>query len=139
MRRLAIIPFIIFSLSSFDLPEMFEVIKHVETNNNPNIIGDNGKAYGIVQIHKICVDDVNRIYGTCYTHEDSFDEECAREIFYLYLQYGKERYKRKYGVYPSEEVLVRMWNFGIYQKQYKNGYYKKYLKYKKLIQNTKNR
>jgi hypothetical protein len=103
----------------------------VESNNDPLSVGDYGDAIGILQIHKICVDDVNRVYNTTYTHEDMFDEELSKEVFILYLTYGAVVYKNKFNRYPNEEELVRMWNGGIY-----NGYkikstkiyYKKYLK-----------
>lgn len=103
----------------------------VESNNDPLSVGDYGDAIGILQIHKICVDDVNRVYKTTYTHEDMFDEELSKEVFILYLTYGAVVYKNKFNRYPNEEELVRMWNGGIY-----NGYkikstkiyYKKYLK-----------
>ncbi len=108
---------------------MYDVIKDIETNNNPLAIGDGGKAYGVVQIHKIAVDDVNRIYGTSYTHEDSFDISCAEEIFYLYLQAGIRRYTKKHRRAPTEEQVVRMWNGGIYKGYKKSSTIKYYRKY----------
>lgn len=121
---------------SNNLHKIYDVIKYVETNNNPKAIGDNGKAYGIVQIHKIAVDDVNRIYGTRYRHEDAFEENCAREIFELYLLAGIEKFIKKYNKYPTEKDLVRMWNGSIYNGYNKKStikYYNRYLKFKKDI------
>lgn len=127
---------LIFSLSSVsELEDIYEVLKHSESNNNTDAIGDNGKAYGIVQIHKICVDDVNRIYGTNYEHEDMFDEACAKEVFILYLQAGIDNFKRKHGYLPTEEQIVRMWNGGIYRGYFIRAtikYYRRY-KYFKLL------
>jgi len=109
---------------------IFNNIKYVETNNNPNAIGDNGKAYGVVQIHKICIKDVNKTYNTNFTHEDAFNEEISKEIFKLYIRKGIKIFYRKHGRNPNEEEVVRMWNGGIYKGYiYKSTkkYYQKYL------------
>ena len=141
MRCLTIIV-LLFSLSSSatDLNVMFEVIKEVETNNQWDAVGDNGKAFGIAQIHKICVDDVNRIYGTDYEHIDMFDESCAKEVFVLYLTAGIDRYQRKHGTSPTEGQIVRMWNGGIYRGYLKNAtrrYLRRYLIYREYYRQRK--
>lgn len=124
------------SLSSgATLEGIYEVLKYSESNGITTAIGDNGKAYGIVQIHKSCVDDVNRIYGTSYTHEEMFDEACAKEVFVLYLQAGIDRYVNKHGVLPTEEQVVRMWNGGIYKGHlYRDTikYYRRYIRFKNM-------
>ena len=124
------------SLSSFtldiDLNDIYETIVKVESNGNPNAIGDDGMAYGIVQIHKICVDDVNKVYGTSYIHEQMFEEACAEEIFSLYLQYGRKLFRKKYGREANEEEIVRMWNGGIYKGYRKVATIKYYNRYKEL-------
>lgn len=105
----------------------------IESNSNPCEVGDNGRGIGILQIHKICVEDVNRIYGTNYKHRQMFDKELSQEIFILYLVYGAILYKEKFCRYPNEEELVRMWNGGIYNGYRKSStkiYYKQYLKFK---------
>jgi len=129
MKQLLVTALLILSLSSSasELETMFEVLKHAESNNNALAIGDNGKAYGVVQIHKICVDDVNRIYGTGYTHQQMFDVTCAKEVFILYLQAGINRYTLRHGKLPTEGQVVRMWNGGIYRGYLKNAT-KRYLK-----------
>ena len=109
------------------------ILKVVETNNNPDSIGDNGRSYGILQIQRSVLSDVNRIYGTNYKHKDMFDEEASEEVFMLYMCLGKEKFLKKHCRFPTEEELVRMWNGGIYKgytyKQTKK-YYKKYLSVK---------
>lgn len=125
---------LILSLSSHasDLQPIYDVIKHVETNNRELAVGDNGKAFGVVQIHKICVDDINRIYGTSYTHEDAFDKNCAEEMFHLYLSAGIKRFKRIYDRDPTEGEIVRMWNGGIYQGYRIKATVKYFRRYKKF-------
>mgnify|MGYP003636705791 CR=1 FL=1 len=124
------------SLSSFtsevSLHRVSNILKQVETSGKINVIGDSGKAFGILQIHKICIDDVNRVYGTSYRHIDAFDEVCSEEIFVLYLTMGINLYCKRYNREPTERELVNFWNFGLYQKQYDNGYYNKYLKFKNI-------
>lgn len=124
-----------FYVQAENLDSIYQILKEVESNNNPKAIGDGGKAYGILQIHKICVDDVNRIYKTNYTHEQMFDESCAQEVFNLYLKHGIKRYKSRYCCNPTTEQIVRMWNGGIYtgyKKESTEKYYKRYLKFEKM-------
>ncbi len=124
------------SLSGFSikdsLPRIYNKIKIVESNGNPRAIGDGGKAFGEAQIHKIAVEDVNRLYGTNYTHEDSFDKICSKEIFSLYLSAGIDIFCKKFGRDPSEEEVVRMWNGSIYSGYKKKSTIKYYMKYKEL-------
>ena len=106
-------------------------LKELETNNNPKAIGDNGRAYGVLQIHKICVKDVNRIYGTNFSHKDAFIPHKAEAIALLYLKEGIRLFKKKYNKLPTDEEIVRMWNGSIYsgfKKRSTKWYYKKYLK-----------
>ena len=117
-----------------NLSSIVEVLKKVESLNDSNAIGDNGKAYGVLQIHKIYVDDVNKNCGTEYTHDDMFDENCAEEVFHLYMELASERFVRKYGKVPTEQDIVRMHNGGMYRGYRINAtkkYYKRYLKFKK--------
>jgi len=70
----------------------------------------NGNNY---QITRVCVEDVNRIYGTTYTWpEDVKDEETAQNIAFLYLSYYADQYRRDYGCVPSKAVLARIYNRG---------------------------
>jgi len=112
------------------LTSIMSILKTVETNNNTDSIGDNGRSYGILQIQRSVLSDVNRIYGTDYCHEQMFSEEASEEVFKLYMCYGREVFLKKHCRFPTEEEMVRMWNGGIYKgytyKQTKK-YYKKYL------------
>jgi len=118
------------------LASIMSILKVVETNNDTDSIGDNGRSYGILQIQRSVLSDVNRIYGTDYRHKDMFEEEASEEVFMLYLCYGKEVFLKKHCRFPTEEEMVRMWNGGIY-KGYKYNqtkrYYQKYLDVKQEI------
>ena len=115
------------------LTSIMSILKTVETNNDVDAIGDNGTSYGILQIQRSVLSDVNRIYGTEYYHEQMFSEKASEEVFKLYMCYGREVFLKKHCRFPTEEEMVRMWNGGIYKgykyKQTKK-YYKKYLNVK---------
>jgi len=126
------------SLSSFatDLDKVYEVVKHVESNHRETVVGDGGRAYGIVQIHKICVKDINRIYGTSYTHQQAFNAKVAKEMFMLYIKAGIKLFRGKFHRSPTEEEIVRMWNGGIYSGYCREStvdYYNKYKYYKSKL------
>lgn len=132
------------SLSSFptkkDLTEIYNVIKFVETNNNPRAVGDDGRAYGILQIHWVCINDVNKTYNTEFRHRDAFDIETSKEIFNLYIHKGVRLFREKHSRDPTEQEVVRMWNGGIYKGyQYKAtfGYYQRYLQFKKRFESRR--
>jgi hypothetical protein len=77
------------------LTSIMSILKVVETNSNPDSIGDNGRSYGILQIQRSVLRDVNRIYGTNYKHKQMFSEKASEEVFKLYLCYGKEVFLKK--------------------------------------------
>jgi hypothetical protein len=120
------------------LKSISEVLKEVESNNNPEAIGDGGKAFGVLQIHEACILDVNKHFGTNYTHEDAKKPEIAEDIFVKYLSLGIKLYKKRCGTNPNEYDLVRMWNGGIYRGyEYESTLYylEKYKRYKEFMIN----
>ena len=125
-----------FAVRAEDYAQIVEVLKHVETNNQPELIGDNGDSYGVLQIQQKAVQDVNRYFGTSYTHEQMFREACAEKVTELYMQMGAELYCKRYGKAATEEVLVRNHNGGIYRGYRINAtipYYNRYLKFKESL------
>jgi hypothetical protein len=124
-----------------ELLEIADILKEVESNNTPEAIGDGGKAFGVLQIHEPCILDVNKHYGTTYTHEDAKDPLIAEDIFIKYIDLGIKLYKEKCKTDPNEYDIVRMWNGGIY-KGYEytstDPYVLKYKTYKKQFINKEN-
>lgn len=121
-----------------DLANIVEVLKYVETNNQPELVGDGGDSWGVLQIQKACVNDVNRYFGTNYQHKDMFNPACAEEVTILYMKMGAELYLKKYNKKPTEEVLVRNHNGGIYQGyriKATQKYYREYMKWKARLEN----
>jgi len=124
------------SVKAQDLHKIYNIVRHVESNNRVHVVGDGGRAYGVVQIHNICVQDINRLYGTSYTHKQAFNKHTAKEMFILYLKAGIRLFKRRHSRLPSESEIVRMWNGGIYMGYRKTStlkYLKRYLHYKSLL------
>jgi len=134
MRKFLFIGLLFLSLhiTAKDYEEIVEVLKYVETLNQPHLIGDNGDSFGVLQVQKGAVEDVNRYYGTDYKHEDMFQVECAEEVTTLYMKMGADLYRKKYNKEATVEVLVRNHNGGIYRGHRVRAtikYYKTYLKW----------
>lgn len=90
------------------LPALIGALIMAESGNNPKAIGDGGKAVGILQIHKICVEDVNRIYATDFVWpRDAQDPITAKEICRLYLTHYL-----KSVLNPAPSDAARIWNGG---------------------------
>ena len=64
-----------------------------------------------LQITPVCVQDVNRIYGTTYTMRDVTDRRRSEEIAILYLSYWGPRCTRN-GTSPTPETFARIWHRG---------------------------
>ena len=93
-----------------DLDRLIPALEQVESKGDPKAVGDAGASWGILQIQKVVIIDVNRAKGTSYTHEDAFDPEKARAICRAYLSiYCTER---RLGRKPTMEDAARIWNGG---------------------------
>ena len=83
------------------LLELILAIRAVESANG--LLSNNE-----LQITQICVDDVNRLYGTYYTMCDAFDKRRSEEIAVLYLSYWAWKSKQP----MTAELYARIWNGG---------------------------
>ncbi|UDQ97510.1 hypothetical protein AAEX28_10850 [Lentisphaerota bacterium WC36G] len=90
-----------------------------ETGGDDKAIGDDGLAYGALQIHQGVVDDVNRIYGLELTHQNMFNRHNAIFVCFAYLRYWAVQYHKTTKKLPTYEVLARIWNGG--PEGYKNS------------------
>ena len=91
--------------------ELITKIIYIESDNGINVIGDNGKAIGPLQIHKILVDDVNRILGyKHYIYKDRYNLEKSIEMFNIYQQY--------YNPNKDIESAAKLWNGGPHYYKY---------------------
>ena len=106
---------------------LLDAIQIVESNGNESAIGDNGKAVGAFQIHKIYVDDVNNFSSEKFTYEDRKNKEKSQKIVKLYLEHYGKSYEKKTGKKTTNEVLARIHNGGPkgYDKEATKNYWKK--------------
>lgn len=103
------------------------VLIAVESGGNSGAVGDNGRAIGVLQIHRVVVEDVNRVYKMAYTHQEMADPRKAKHVAELYLRYWGGQYAKQVGRPASLEVLARIWNGGPdgWKKKSTMGYWKK--------------
>lgn len=99
-----------------ELPLILICIINVESAGRDNALGDyrNGipEAYGCLQIHQCVLDDIERIYGLKYDHNEMFYRDKAVEVFRLYMDhYASEE---RLGYEPDPETIARIWNGGPY-------------------------
>ena len=136
MKRFCILLLLLvsFTTQAETLKEIREVLKHIETNHDPTSLGDyiDGvpKSYGILQIQKAVIIDVNEKYGTNYTHRDAFKINCAEEIFILYVTMWSKHLELKENRTVTTEDIVRIWNGGPngYKRNSTMGYLAKFKK-----------
>lgn len=92
--------------------DIYEAIAYAESRGIDCAVGDNGKALGRYQIHKIYVNDVNRIAKTNYTYDDRLDAEKSLAMVKIYLDYYGRRYTILTGKPVTDEVMARSHNGG---------------------------
>ncbi len=91
-------------------------LKTVESGCKSDAIGDNGKAVGILQLHKVYVDDANRIVGyKKYNYNDRYDARKSEEMTRIVLTHYGKHYERKTGRRCTDEILARIHNRGYRQ------------------------
>ena len=96
------------------LPQLISALILVESGGDPRMIGDSGSAIGCLQIHQPFVTDVNKYFGTTFSHEQMFDPQSARlcAVYWLIRRAGD--YQRRTGQQPTAEVCARMFKGGPY-------------------------
>ena len=129
------------SIETNSLDAVIDAIQQVENpNRDPEAIGDQhlvNKAYGLYQIRKPYLDDVNRIAGVdlintmwgkdSLTLEDMKDEAKARWATSVYLKHYGDRYASITGMPANNEVYARIHNGGPngWKKASTNAYFNK--------------
>lgn len=112
-----------------DIILLIMALIQVESGNRDDIIGDNGKAYGCLQIHAGYVQDVAHHSGIPYAHEDAFNRDLAIDIFKIYMSIYANKYRLQRE--PTFEDIARIHNGGPdgWQKDSTKLYWKKVKKY----------
>lgn len=107
-------------LSEDKILKLLHAIAIVETGDVNDAINEEEMAFGKYQITKIAIDDINRIIfertGLRHVYEikDALNEESAKIMAKIYLHYWGEKYEKRTGEFPNEEVYARIWNGGPY-------------------------
>ena len=113
------------SIDSLD--RLIDAIGWVESKNVISAVGDDGEAVGILQIHKIMVDDVNRIVGyDKFGYQDRLNFTRSRQMCRIYLTHycsdmstrdkarcwngGPTGYKKSCSVSYGTKVMNRMYS-----------------------------
>jgi len=68
---------------------LLDAIAEMESGNNPNALGDGGKASGLYQIHRVYWEDGTALLGVDWPYRDATDPKKARRVVKTYLlHYG---------------------------------------------------
>ena len=104
----------------YNFEDLLDAIEWVESRGDANAVGDNGKAIGSFQLHKIYVDDVNRISRLRHIDKYSYPSQwkyyhresrpCSRTMVREYLKYYAT--KERIGRSPTLEDMARIHNGG---------------------------
>ena len=89
------------------LERAIQALIQVESNGRSSEIGDNGKAYGILQIHDVMIQDYNRITGASLKHSDALDEQTARAVCRSVIIYYLQDIDN-----PTLKHVAFIWNGG---------------------------
>jgi len=91
--------------SEIRMAETFRAICVIESHGHADAVGDKGAAVGIAQIHKILVDDVNRIQSRKhFFYIDRLSPKESYEMFRIYVNH--------YAPNGGPEQWARIWNGG---------------------------
>jgi hypothetical protein len=91
------------------LMKLIAALIAVESGGDANAVGDDGLAYGVLQMHAVYVQDAAEFAGEDWTHEDAFDKETSVEIFKAYMaRYATEG---RVGLVTAEKI-ARIHNGG---------------------------
>jgi hypothetical protein len=72
------------------IERLLDAIARIESHCDRNAVGDNGKALGVYQIHRMYWEEGTEILGIDWPHGDAIDPEKARRVVKAYLlYYGK--------------------------------------------------
>jgi hypothetical protein len=99
--------FILFFMVQANGMDLVDAVHQVESSGRTTgkIIGDNGKAIGPLQIHKVCwIDAVEYDKTIGGSYQDCHKLEYAKKIFNAYI--------KRYGKGKTIEQKARIWNGG---------------------------
>jgi soluble lytic murein transglycosylase-like protein len=78
------------TVSPEQLESLIDAIAIVESNGDPDAVGDGGRALGMYQIHRAYWQDGTRFLGVKWAYEQARDPQKARRVVRAYLMhYGR--------------------------------------------------
>ena len=89
--------------------EFIRKIGQIESGNTDSVIEANGHGYGRYQIYNICVKGSGMTDLLGYSHDDMFNHEKSKHVFWATMGIFCHTYAQKHGKYPTYEELARMW------------------------------
>ena len=110
---------------SINLMALIMVIIQVESSGNDLAVGDDGLAFGCLQMHSAYVRDASEYAQKDWVHEDAFDRETSINIFIAYMsRYATEE---RLGRAVTIEDIARIHNGGPngWKKSATEAYWKK--------------
>ncbi len=99
-----------YGITDADMDRVLSAIRVVESNNNPNAVGDSGKAIGVYQIWDSYWKDATEFSGIGGTYKDCFKADYADKVVRAYMK----RYatKKRLGREVTMEDIARLHNGG---------------------------
>lgn len=94
-----------------ELIKIMAVLIMVESGGDPDAVGDDGLAYGILQMHQAYVSDAAQWARIDWQHSDAFDPIKAESIFLAYMSRYAKRDKKPAGM-SYVEYVSRIHNGG---------------------------
>ena len=95
---------------SINLMALIMVIIQIESSGNDLAIGDDGLAFGCLQMHSAYVQDAAQYAKADWVHEDAFDRETSIDIFIAYM--SRYATKERLGREVTAEDIARIHNGG---------------------------
>lgn len=111
-KILIILALLATSAKAQNVESLINALVKVESNGKWNVVGDNGRAYGVLQIHSIMVREANRLGHTHYVHEDMFNVAKSRDVATIVLRDYAKQIKYKTGRTATLKELSFIWNGG---------------------------
>jgi hypothetical protein len=90
---------------------LIPALMSIESGCNSKAVGDNGRAFGCLQIRQCVVDDCNRVQGVFrFEHSDAFDAHKSQCMFLIYI--GHYATGERLGHQPTLEDAALIWHAG---------------------------
>ena len=89
--------------------EFIRKIGQIETGNADSVVEVGGHGKGRFQIYDICVKGSGMTDLLGYNHNDMFNPEKSKHVFWATMGIFCHLYAQKNGRYPTYEELARMW------------------------------